>query len=68
MANTLKDNASTGTPLPVLPSGEQQIIVCIYWIINKQKWNPFSFVISVSRSLVVFDQWQKMKYFKVQRL
>jgi len=30
MANTLKDNASTGTPLPVLPSGEQQIIVCIY--------------------------------------
>jgi hypothetical protein len=29
MANVVKDNGGTGTPLLVLPTGEQQIVVCI---------------------------------------
>lgn len=27
MANIVKDNVSNGTPVPVLPTGEQQIVV-----------------------------------------
>lgn len=29
MAHVLKDNASTATPVPILPTGEQQIAVSI---------------------------------------
>ena len=29
MAHVLKDNASTATPIPILPTGEQQIAVSI---------------------------------------
>lgn len=29
MAHMLKDNASTATPIPILPTGEQQIAVSI---------------------------------------
>jgi len=27
MANVIKDNVSNGTPIPLLPTGEQQIVV-----------------------------------------
>jgi hypothetical protein len=27
MAHVIKDNVSNGTPIPVLPTGEQQIVV-----------------------------------------
>lgn len=49
MANVLKENGGTGTPLLVLPTGEQQIVVSIrkFRLINIL----FSYLI---RLLVVF--------------
>jgi len=55
MANVLKDNGIAGTPIPLLPTGEQQIVVSIlrfFFLFLYCSTRVFVF----SRSLVVFDQ------------
>lgn len=52
MAHVLKDNASTATPVPILPTGEQQIAVSI----PIDCWFKPLISFLLSRSPVVFDR------------